>query len=94
MVGPTAGISGHWFYIVSTVFVWCSSDLFSVSLQIAGNNSLHNQMPLHINMNKLVFTSTFICFYYMVICPVTSAYKPLDHLVCMTSIHWLLNLNR
>ena len=31
-------------------------------------------MPLHITLSKLVFTSHCICFYYIMICPVSSAY--------------------
>ena len=34
-------------------------------------------MPLHITLNNLVFTRYYICFYYLVICPVSSAHKPL-----------------
>ena len=30
-------------------------------------------MPLHITLSKLVFTSHCICFYYIMICPVSSA---------------------
>ena len=31
-------------------------------------------MPLHITLSKLVFTSHCICFYYIMICPVSSEY--------------------
>ena len=31
-------------------------------------------MPLHITLSKLVFTIYCICFYYMITCPVLSAY--------------------
>ena len=60
--------------IFSIVFVWCSSDLFSVSLYITGYVSLHNQLLLHITLSKLAFTSHCIYFHYIVICPVSSAY--------------------
>ena len=36
--------------------------------------SLHKQRPLHITLNKLVFTSHCICFYYIMISPVSPAY--------------------
>ena len=34
----------------------------------------HNQIPLHKTLSNLVFTSHCICFYYIMICPVSSAY--------------------
>ena len=75
MVILIAEIEGNCFYIIlSILLVWHRSDLFNVSLQITGHVSLHNQMPLHITLNKLVFTSHRICFWYIMICPVSSAY--------------------
>ena len=35
---------------------------------------MHNQRHLHITLSKLVFTSHCICFYYIMICPMSSAY--------------------
>ena len=68
-------IEGNCFYIIpSILLVWRRSDLFNVSLQITGYVSLHNQTPLHITLSKLVFSSYCICFYYIMICPVSSAY--------------------
>ena len=68
-------IEGNCFYIIpSILLVWRRSDLFNVSLQITGYVSLHNQTPLHITLSKLVFTSHCICFYYIMICPVSPAY--------------------
>ena len=61
-------------YIFSIVLVWCSSDLFSVSLYITGYVSLHNQLLLHITLSKPAFTSHCVYFHYIVICPVSSAY--------------------
>ena len=67
MVVLIAEIEGNCLYIiVSIVLFWHRSDLFNVSL--------HNQMLLHITLSKLVFTSHCICFYYIMICPVSSAY--------------------
>ena len=60
--------------IFSILLVWRRSDLFNVNLQITGYFSLHNQTPLHITLSDLVFTSHFICFYYIMICPVSPAY--------------------
>ena len=75
MVVLIAEIEGNCFYIIlSILLVWHRSDLFNVSLQITGHVSLHNQTPLHITLSKLVFTSHCICFYYIMICPVSSAY--------------------
>ena len=75
MVVLTAEIEGNCFYIIfSILLVWCRSDLFNVSLQISGYVSLHNQMPLHITLGKLVFISHCICLYYIMICPVSSTY--------------------
>ena len=75
MVVLIAEIEGNCFYIVlSILLVWHRSDLFNVSLQITGHVSLHNQTPLHITWSKLVFTSHCICFCYIMICPVSSAY--------------------
>ena len=74
MVVLIAEIEGNCFYIIfSILLVWHWSDLFNVSLQITGHVSLHNQTPLHITLSKLVFTSHYICFYYIMICPVSSA---------------------
>ena len=74
MVVLIAEIEGNCFYIIlSILLVWHRSDLFNVSLQITGHVSLHNQTPLHITLSKLVFTSYCICFYYIMICPVSSA---------------------
>ena len=70
-----AEIEGNYFYIIlSILLVWRRSDLFNVSLKITGYFSLHKPMPLHITLSKLVFTSYCICFYYIMICPVSSAY--------------------
>ena len=75
MVVLIAEIEGNCFYIIlSILLVWHRSDLFNVSLQITGHVSLHNQTPLHITLSKLVFTSHCICFYYIMICPVSSAF--------------------
>ena len=75
MVVRIAEIEGNCFYIIlSILLVWHRSDLFNVSLQITGHVSLHNQTPLHITLSKLVFTSHCICFCYMMICAVSSAY--------------------
>ena len=75
MVVLIAEIEGNCFYIIlSILLVWHRSDLFNVSLQITGHVSLHNQTPLHITLSKLVFTSHCICFYYIMICPVSSEY--------------------
>ena len=77
MVVHIAKIVGHCLYILfSIVVVWNRYQLFSVSLQITGNVSLHKQTPLHITLSKLVFTSHYNCFYFMVICPVSWANKP------------------
>ena len=43
--------------------------------EITGYVSFHNQRPLLITLSKLVFTSHCICFYYIMICPVSSAYN-------------------
>ena len=68
-------IEGNCFYIIpSILLVWRRSDLFNVSLQITGYVSLHNQTPLHITLSKLVFTSHCICFYYIMMSSVSSAY--------------------
>ena len=70
-----AEIEGNYFYIIlSILLVWRRSDLFNVSLKITGYVSLHKPMPLHITLSKLVFTSHCICFYYIMICSVSSAY--------------------
>ena len=75
MVALIAEIEGNCFYIIlSILLVWRRSDLFSVSLQITGYVSLDNQTPLHITLSKMIFTSHCICFYYIMICPVSSAY--------------------
>ena len=52
---------------------WRRADLFNVSLQITGNVTLHNQTSPHITLSKLAFPSHCICFYCVVICPVSSA---------------------
>ena len=81
-----AEIEGNCFQIIlSILLVWRRSDLFNVSQQVTGYFSLHNQMLLHITIRKLAFTSYCICFCYLMICPVSSAY---------TLIHWLLALSR
>ena len=72
-----ADIEGNYFFIIlSRLLVWRRSDWFSVSLWITGYVSLHNQFayPQHTTFSKLVFTSHCICFYYIIICPVSSAY--------------------
>ena len=70
-----AEIEGNCFYIIlSTLLFWRRSDLFSVSLKNTGYVSLHNQTPLHMTLSKLAFTSHCICFYYIIIGPVSSAY--------------------
>ena len=75
MVVLIAEIEGNCFYIiVSILLVWDRSDLLSVSLQITGYVSLHNQTPIHMTLSKVVFTSHRICFYYIMIFPVSSAY--------------------
>ena len=75
MVVLIADIEGNCFYtIVSILLVWGRSDSFNVSLKITGCVSLHNQPYLHITLSKLIFTSHCICFYYIMICPVSSAY--------------------
>ena len=75
MVTLIVQIEGNCFYVIlSTLLVWCRSDLFNVSLKITGYVSLHDQLPLHKTLSKLVFTSHCICFYYIMICPVSSAY--------------------
>ena len=75
MVVLIAEIEGNCFCtILSILLVWHKSDLFNVSLKITGYVSLHKPMPLHITLSKLVFTSHCICFYYIMICPVSSAY--------------------
>ena len=75
MVGFIVEIEGNCFYIIfNIVLVWHRSDLFNVSLQIIGYVSLYNQAPLHITLSKLKFTSHCICFYYIMICPVSSTY--------------------
>ena len=69
MVVLIARIEDNCFYVIfSILLVWRMSDLFNVSLQITGYVSLHNHMPLHITLSKL------LCFYYIIICPVSPAY--------------------
>ena len=69
MVVLIAKIEGNCFYVIfSILLVWRISDLFNGSLQILGYVSLHSQTPLHIILSKL------LCFYYIIICPVSSAY--------------------
>ena len=75
MVVLVAETEGNCFCIIfSIVLVWHRSDLFIVSLYINGYLSLHIKTSLHITLSKLVFTSHCICFYYIMICPVSSAY--------------------
>ena len=80
--------------ILSILFVWRRSDLFNVSL-ITGYVILHNQTTLYITLSNLVFTSHCICFDYITIWPVSSAYT-----IGVTSFAWLghigcwLTLNR
>ena len=53
-------IEGNCFYVIfSILLLWCKSDLFT---------------PLNITLSKLVFTSHYIFFYYIIICPVSSVY--------------------
>ena len=74
MVFLIAEIEVNCFYIIfSILFVWHRSDLFKDSLWIDGCVSLHNQTPPYITLSMLVFTSHCICFYYIMICPVSSA---------------------
>ena len=61
-------------YIFSIALVWRRSDLFNVILQITGYVSLHNQRPLHTTLSKIVFTSHYVYFHYIVICPVSLAW--------------------
>ena len=69
MVVLIAKIEGNCFYVIfSILLVWRIFDLFNVSLKITGYVSFHNQMPLHITLSKL------LCFYYIIICPMSSAY--------------------
>ena len=72
-------------HIFSIILVWCRSDLFNVSLQIAGYVSLHNQMPLHITLCKLVFTSP--CIYCIL--PSVISVKHWCHFACMILMHLL-----
>ena len=75
MVVLITQIESNCFYIVlSILLVWCRSDLFNVSLKITGYVSLHDQILLHKTLSKLVFTSHCICFYYIMVCPVSSTY--------------------
>ena len=75
MVVLIAEIEGNCFYtIFSIVLVWRSSGLLKVSRQITGYVSLRNQTPLHVTLSKLVFTSHCLWSYYIMICPVLSAY--------------------
>ena len=69
--------------ILSILFVWRRSDLFNVSL-ITGYVSLHNQTTPYITLSNLVFTSHCICFDYITIWPVSSAYT-----IGVTSFAWL-----
>ena len=74
MVVLIAEIEGNCFYIIlGILLVRRRSDLFNVSLQITGYVSMHNQKPLHMTLSKLVFTTHCICFYYIMICPASSA---------------------
>ena len=91
MVALIAKIESNCFYIIfSILFVWHSSDMFNGSLYIIRYVSLHNQTPLHITLSKLVFTSHCICFYYIMICPVSSVYI----FVWIIPMQRLLTLNR
>ena len=70
-----AEIDGNCISIIfSVVLVWRKSGLFSVSVYITGYISLHNQTPLHTTLSKIVFNGHSICFYYIMIYPVSSAY--------------------
>ena len=64
-------IASIWYlvYYLSGAGVTCS-----ILACINGYLSLHNKTPLHITLSQLVITSHCICFYYIMICPVSSAY--------------------
>ena len=82
---PFADIEGSYFYIIlGILLVWRRTDLFNVSLYITGYVGLHNQISLLITLSKLVFPSHCICFYYIMICPVLSAYT-----IGVISFGWL-----
>ena len=88
MVVLIAKIEGNCFYVIfSILLVWRIFDLFNVSLKITGYVSLHNQMPLHITLSELVFTSHCICFYYIMICSVSSVYTISVASFCMIPMH-------
>ena len=72
-------------HIFSIILVWYRSDLFNVSLQITGYASLHSQMPLHITLCKLVFTSP--CIYCIL--PSVISIKHWCHFAYMILMHLL-----
>ena len=67
------------FYILFNIMlIWYRSDLISFSLLNTGYVGLHNQIlhSVHTTLSKLVFTSHHVCFLCIVICSLSSAYKP------------------